>query len=191
MIGLKTGKVIAFRREQNAVQYVSQLHVKDSSQKHMTVAAIGQDLQRPWNQMWVLSLPSLVTSKVLKVAILVGDDDSATIKKVRETVSHAVNKWSDTVHAKRSFGSRLYSLQSKHKGKLSGKVIDYLQKCFGYALKQNKDDVEQLTSSLKAIVPNALGSMNNVTSPGVATLTTRPLINTVLYHMEKICKEKP
>ena len=93
----------------------------------------------------------------VQVAILVGDDGSTTIKKVRENVSHSVDKWSDTVHAKRSFGSHLYSLQSQHKGKLSGKVIDYLQKCFGYALRQNKDNVEQMKISLKAIVPRAFG----------------------------------
>ena len=61
-----------------------------------------------------------------QVAILVGDDDSSTIKKVRENVNHNVDKWSDIVHAKRAFGSSYYNLQKTHK--LSGKVIDYLQK---------------------------------------------------------------
>ena len=42
------------------------------------------------------------------VAVLVGDDDSCTIKMVRESVSHDVIKWSDTVHAKRSFATSLY-----------------------------------------------------------------------------------
>lgn len=42
------------------------------------------------------------------VAVLVGDDDFCTIKKVRESVSHDVIKWSDTVHAKRSFAASLY-----------------------------------------------------------------------------------
>ena len=30
-----------------------------------------------------------------EVQILVGDDDSATVKKVRESVTHNVEKWSD------------------------------------------------------------------------------------------------
>jgi len=67
------------------------------------------------------------------VAVLVGDDDSCTMKKVRESVSHYVIKWSDTVHAKRSFASHLYALQKNHKGTLSGKCINYLLTCFGYA----------------------------------------------------------
>lgn len=45
-----------------------------------------------------------------QVAILMGDDDSSTIKKVRESVNHNVEKWSDIVHAKRAFGSSMYNL---------------------------------------------------------------------------------
>ena len=29
---------------------------------------------------------------------MVGDEDSATIKKVRESVTHEVDKWSDITH---------------------------------------------------------------------------------------------
>ena len=89
-----------------------------------------------------------------QVSILVGDDNSSTIKKVRETVNHEVQKWSDVVHVKRSLGSALYSLQSRLtcKGSLSAKVIDYLQTCFSYVLKQNKDNPDGIKSSLGATV---------------------------------------
>ena len=33
------------------------------------------------------------------VCVLVGDDDSSTISKVRQNVEHEVEKWSDVVHA--------------------------------------------------------------------------------------------
>lgn len=92
-----------------------------------------------------------------QVAVLVGDEDSSTIKKVRESVMHEVEKWSDVVHVKRSFGSRLYALQEKYEGLLSAKVINYLLKCFGYALSQNKGDAEGLQKNLRAIIPRAFG----------------------------------
>ena len=69
-----------------------------------------------------------------QISILVGNNDSSTIKEVKESVQHDVDKWSDIGHAKRSMTTSLYSLQAKHKGVLSNKVIDYLLKCFGYAL---------------------------------------------------------
>lgn len=93
----------------------------------------------------------------VQVNILVGDEDSSTIKKVRESVTHDVEKWSDIVHAKRSFGTSLYALQKHYKGILSVKVINYLLTCFGYALSQNKGNVQGLQKNLRAIVPHAFG----------------------------------
>ena len=75
------------------------------------------------------------------VFVLVGDDNSSTIRKVRKNVEHKVETWSDIVHAKRSFGSSLYSRKTQNKS-WTDMVIWYFQQCFGYALKQNKDDEE-------------------------------------------------
>ena len=88
-----------------------------------------------------------------KVQILVWDD----VKKVRESMTHNVEKWSDTIHAKKSFTYRLYTLQSKFKGQLSTKVVEYFAKCFGYALVRNRNDAEGLKQNLRAIVPHAFG----------------------------------
>ena len=88
------------------------------------------------------------------VSVLVGDDDSSTISKVRQNVEHEVEKWSDVVHAKRSFGSSLYSIKTQNKS-LTDMVIRYFQRCFGYALKQNKDNEEGVRNGVKSIVPHA------------------------------------
>ena len=92
-----------------------------------------------------------------EVKLLVGDDDSATIKRVKEQVAHHVEKWSDINHAEKSFTSHLYAIQSQFKGQLSAKVIEYFSKCFGYALVQNRNNTEGLKKNLKAIVPHAFG----------------------------------
>lgn len=90
------------------------------------------------------------------VSVLVEDDDSSTISKVRKNIEHEVEKWSDVVNAKRSFGSSLYSIKTENRG-LTDMVIQYFQQCFGYALKQNKDDEEGVRNGLKSIVPHAYG----------------------------------
>ena len=82
----------------------------------------------------VVELANNAVKHGAQISILVGDNDSSTIKEVKESVQHDVDKWSDIGHAKRSMTTSLYSLQAKHKGVLSNKVIDYLLKCFGYAL---------------------------------------------------------
>ena len=90
------------------------------------------------------------------VSVLVGDDDSSTISKVRKNVEHEVEKWSDVVHTKRSFGSSLYSIKTQNKS-LTYMVIRSFQRCCGYALKQNKDDEEGVRNGLKSIMPHAYG----------------------------------
>ena len=95
-------------------------------------------------------------AKKAVVSVLVGDDGSPTISKVRQNVEHEVEKWSDVVHAKRSFASSLYSIKTQNKS-LTDMVIRYFQRCFGYALKQNKDNEEGVRNGLKSIVPHAYG----------------------------------
>ena len=90
------------------------------------------------------------------VSVLVGDDDSSTISRVRKNVEHEVEKWSDVVHTKRSFSSSLYSIKTQNKS-LTYMVIRYFQRCCGYALKQNKDDEEGVRNGLKSIMPHAYG----------------------------------
>ena len=90
------------------------------------------------------------------VSVLVGDGDSSTISKVRKNVEHEVEKWSDVVRTKRSFGSSLYRIKTQNKS-LTDMVIRYFQQCFGYALKQDKGDEEGVRNGLKSIVPHAYG----------------------------------
>lgn len=91
-----------------------------------------------------------------QISTLIGDDDSTTMAMVRQQVEHSVEKWSDTNHAKKSLGSRLYKLQKQEKA-LTTPVIKYLQKCFAYALCQNKHDPSGVKDAIDSIVPHAFG----------------------------------
>ena len=62
---------------------------------------------------------------------------------------YEVKKQADFTHVKRSFVSDLYkaksdikSAQAGNSSPLTDTVITYLEKCFSYALHQNKDDDE-------------------------------------------------
>ena len=75
---------------------------------------------------------------------------------VHQQVNHGVDKWSDVNHAKKSLGTRLYKLQKQEK-ELTSQVIKYLQKCFSYALSQNKGDPQGVCDAILSIVPHAYG----------------------------------
>ena len=53
-------------------------------------------------------------------------------------------------------GNNLYNLQKKHKC-LNTKLIQWLQKCFSYAVCQNKENPSGLAAAIKQIVPHAFG----------------------------------
>ena len=102
----------------------------------------------------------------VKYAVFIGDDDCSTISRIREEVSYQVEKWSDTVHAKRTLVNHLYKLKSERsfprgESVLSNKVIEYFGKCFSYAIAQNAGNVDGLKQSIQLIVPHAFGVHEN------------------------------
>ena len=91
-----------------------------------------------------------------EVSVLIMDDDATTMARIRDNISHKVTKWSDLNHTKKQLGNGLYSLQHKHK-RFSNKCVQFIQKCFSYAVVQNKNQPEQLRKALAQIVPHSFG----------------------------------
>ena len=50
----------------------------------------------------------------IRFATVVGDDDSSSIKKLREELNSDIVKWSDITHAKLSVGGHLHDLNKNH-----------------------------------------------------------------------------
>ena len=102
-----------------------------------------------------------VTKSNVKFSTYAGDDDSTTELHLKQKVPYRVEKWSDTVHIKRSLTTRLYNLSQRSKfpncSTLSQKVINYLVKCFTYCIAQNKGNHTKMTTGMQNIVPHAFG----------------------------------
>ena len=94
------------------------------------------------------------------ISTIIGDDDCTTMAKIQKQVPYNVTKQSDINHAKKALGNDLYKLQKTHKI-LQHKVISYLQKCFSYAISQNKNDPEKTRSALLSIEPHVFGQHEN------------------------------
>ncbi|CAC5421913.1 unnamed protein product [Mytilus coruscus] len=90
------------------------------------------------------------------VDVLIMDDDSATLSRVKEALDHEVKKLSDINHSTKSLGKAFYNLKSKHKT-LSTDIIEYYKMCFSYAIQQNKNNETKLKETLTAIVPHSFG----------------------------------
>lgn len=94
-------------------------------------------------------------NEIVRVGTIIGDDDCTTIARARAEVDQSLKKCSDKNHVRKSVSNDLYKLREKHKHDLPVKAIGYLQKCFTYALDQNRDDPVSLQQSLNAVVPHA------------------------------------
>lgn len=160
-MGLKTGKVLSYATRCKACR------VCESSKKSGKVAKthdcrknhVGSSKSMESDvavELWTNALNSGT-----QFSTYVGDDDSTTIADILNKVPYKVEKWSDTIHTKRSLTSRLYNLKDRfknpHCSTLSNKVISYYAKCFSYAVTQNAGNPEFLKSSINSIVPHSFG----------------------------------
>ncbi|XP_062576921.1 uncharacterized protein LOC134267321 isoform X2 [Saccostrea cucullata] len=103
-----------------------------------------------------VELVNKIEKENVEVSVLVMDDDCTTMARINEEIPHPVIKWSDISHTKKHLGNSLYQLQKKHKN-FNNNCVKYFQKCFSYAIVQNKNDTEALKKNLKQIVPHAFG----------------------------------
>jgi len=131
LIGLHRGKILGYSTRTKRCA-VCEVTVRNGS------APRKHDCRKNWTGSSKAMEPDVAAELTVsasqhhvQVKILVRDEDSSTIKKVTECVSHDVEKWLDIVQTKRSFGTSLYA--QNYKGILSVKVINYLLTCFGYA----------------------------------------------------------
>ena len=108
----------------------------------------------------VCEIVKKIENSGVKVANLVGDEDTTSIARLRKEIAHPINKRSDMNHLKKALGNSLYELRKKHKS-LSPMVISYFQKLYSYCIRQNQDSVEKLTSGLNNIVSHAFGIHEN------------------------------
>ena len=76
------------------------------------------------------------------------DGDTTTISHIHENVSEEIGVWSGVGHAKKTLYGHLMKLSTSHKS-MTKTVVDYLVKCFGYVLTQNKGNPEVIHKGCK------------------------------------------
>ena len=128
----------------------------------------------------------------VKYNIYTGDDDATTQAHIRDQVPYEVEKYSDTVHTKRSLVSKLYALKSNKKfpgcSQLSVKVIGYLGKCFGYCVAQHKNNPRLFKLPFKTLFLMPLASTKTVMMCGVITGKNQRAINIMTYLWKRFAR---
>ncbi|KAJ8674335.1 hypothetical protein QAD02_005597 [Eretmocerus hayati] len=86
----------------------------------------------------------------LQLGIFIADNDSTATLAVREVNDHEIVKQSDKNHTTKGVVSSLYKINKKHK-ELTSDRINYLKKCFTYAVSQNLGNREGMEKAIKNI----------------------------------------
>ena len=170
---------------------VKSCRVCDHAAKEGQIAR-EHDCRKNWEGSAKAMEPSMVVEMVRKanetvsIGTLVGDDDTTTIARVRADLDESIEKCRDKNHVRKSLANELYKVRDRHKNKLSVKTISYLQKCFTYAVDQNRGDSAGLRKSLETIIPHTLTTTNHVLTmmyPGVDIFRRLTVTDTNRYHM--------
>lgn len=91
--------------------------------------------------------------KGMDIKRLVMDGDTSTFTRVKRNLFPSLKKSNDKNHICKNFGNELYKLKPKHKS-LTAESISHIQKCFSYAISQNRSNVSGVKRSMKAIAPH-------------------------------------
>ena len=100
----------------------------------------------------------------VKIKTMIMDEDATTIARIRAELNHEVQKWSDLNHVKKGVGNSLWKLNKVFPKDLNSENISYLQRCFSYAVRQNKGKAENTKQAILNIVPHVFGQHENCTS---------------------------
>ena len=160
-MGLATGKVLSYATTCKSCRVCESSKKSGKMAKRHDCRKNHAGSSESMERDVVVELWTSVVNSGIQFATYVGDDDSTTIADIHDKVPYYVDKWSDTIHTKRSLTTRLYNLKDRFKNPncsiLSNKVISYFAKCFSYAVTQNAGNPESLKSSLSCIVPHSFG----------------------------------
>ncbi|XP_078380315.1 uncharacterized protein LOC144663289 [Oculina patagonica] len=161
VMGISTGKILDFGTRCKMCRICANASKKGQKPKSHDCRKNHEGSSKSMEPDVAVDLFQRATNDKIKYNVYTGDDDTTTHSHIREKVPYAVEKQSDVIHTKRSLISRLYKLKSEKKfpgcSTLSAKVINYLGKCFGYCVAQNKDNEASLQSAIRNIVPHSFG----------------------------------
>ncbi|KAK0181803.1 hypothetical protein PV327_004051 [Microctonus hyperodae] len=160
VIAFLGGKILDYKTKNRLCRKCNNGHSKDDHdcrQNHIGSSKViearaGEEL---------INQSEILKETGLHVIAMVGDEDSTTLKHVRENRLGKIYKLSDKVHLKRGLKRQLYKTQGLFKELKSKKAIPHILKLFNYAVIQNKKKASELASILRSIPDHLFNNHEN------------------------------
>lgn len=99
---------------------------------------------------------SIFKDNKVEIGVFTSDNDSSSIYAVRKESDHEILKRADKNHTTKGVKKLLYKIAStKGITGLTSDAINYLNRCFCYAVAQNDGDTEKMAAAIKNILHHA------------------------------------
>lgn len=153
LIGSQTRKVLDYRTCNRKCKMCDMGHDKadHNCRKNFNGSAKAME---PHVATTIVNSSAILKAVNLEVGILVGDDDSSTIKACRDNCSHEIVKFSDTNHAAGGVKKELYKIAPRFV-EMRKDAITYLHRCFTFAIAGNKGNSANLADAIRCIPKHA------------------------------------
>lgn len=153
LIGSQTGKVLDYGTCNRKCKKCDMGHDKKDHNSRQNFDGSAKAME-PHVASKIVNHSTILKDLDLEVGILVGDDDSSTIKACRENSSHPIAKFSDTNHAAGDVRKELYKMAPRF-SEMNKDAITYLHRCFTFAIAGNKGNSSALAAAIQSIPKHA------------------------------------
>ena len=153
MIGKETGKVLDFT-VRSRVCRVCQMNEGKEKKEHDCVKNWDGSSKSMEPDM-ALEMTRNLKKAGVNVTCINADNDSSTASRLKLDFPN-LDKRDDQNHVKKGISKALHTLSKTYK-ELKGVVIDYLVRCFMYAICDNQGSAEAIQEAMSHIVPHIYG----------------------------------
>lgn len=160
IIGFLSGKILDYATRNRKCKRCSSGHLKTDHDCRENFHGSAKAME-PNVGAALVNDSKILKSTGLNVRVVIGDEDSSTIASVRRGTVDKIFKLSDKNHLQKSFKSDLYKLKPNFKELARKNTIPHLNKCFNYAISQNKCQSSKLASILKSIPDHFFNNHEN------------------------------
>ena len=156
MIGEKTGKICGYQVKSKHCRVCDSAKANGRETPAHDCSCNFEGSAKAMEPAAAVDIAKKIEQQGVLVSTLIMDNDATTIARLRQELDHSITKWSDVMHTKKYLQSALFAMQKTQKS-LTGDIIKALLRWFGYAIAQNKGDIDGYTKAVKQIVPHAFG----------------------------------
>uniref|UniRef100_A0ABD2XAY9 Exonuclease domain-containing protein n=1 Tax=Trichogramma kaykai TaxID=54128 RepID=A0ABD2XAY9_9HYME len=160
IIGYLSGKIIDFKTYNRKCYSCDKGHDQSDHNCRKNYVGSAKSMEAAAGD-HMINNSNILKEVGLNARVVIGDEDSSSIAKIRKNNSKTIYKLIDTNHRVKNHSKELYELAKTHKELNRKGVIKHLKKCLSYAVSQNRGQTAKLAKIILSIPDHVFGQHEN------------------------------